>query len=284
MRTHDDPSINRVDPPRRERTEKPAHREVGPHGKIDAALHTPASILHLQRTAGNAAVEEMIGGDDRSPVLDVVGHGGGQALDTAVRSDMEAHLGSNLGDVRIHTGADAAQSAKAVQAKAYTVGSDIVFNDGAYAPTSPEGKHTLAHELTHVVQQRFGPVSGTDTGSGIALSDPSDSFERAAEASADRFMTGGPTSASGANGGAGAGPATAQREVPSGLAVQRAEDEKESEPVSGSEEEEKESEEEYESAQVNASEPVTGSDEEEKQSDQVNESSEDEKESQEESG
>ncbi len=86
--------------------------------------------------------------------------------------------------MRVHEGDAAAASAHAVQAKAYTVGNDIVFNRGAYDPDSAAGRHTLAHELTHVVQQRSGPVDGTPTGDGVSVSDPGDRFEQEAEARA----------------------------------------------------------------------------------------------------
>jgi hypothetical protein len=77
-----------------------------------------------------------------------------------------------------------------VQAKAYTVGNEIVFDRGHFEPGSEGGRHTLAHELSHVVQQRSGPVDGTPAGGGIQLSDPSDRFERAAEHSAAVAMAG----------------------------------------------------------------------------------------------
>ena len=75
-----------------------------------------------------------------------------------------------------------------MNAQAYTVGSDIVFQQGKYEPGSQSGQHMLAHELTHVVQQRNGPVDGTDAGGGVKVSDPSDRFERDAVANADRVM------------------------------------------------------------------------------------------------
>jgi hypothetical protein len=68
--------------------------------------------------------------------------------------------GYDFGDVRIHTGARAAQSARAVNATAYTVGRDIVFGAGQYAPNTARGRQLLAHELTHVVQQRGGRGEG----------------------------------------------------------------------------------------------------------------------------
>jgi Domain of unknown function (DUF4157) len=126
----------------------------------------------------------------KSPVLEVVGKGGGQPLDPRVRADMESHLDADFSDVRIHTDAKAANSAAAVSAQAYTVGHEVVFGHSSFAPASPEGRHRLAHELVHVQQQRKGPVPGTDTGSGVAVSDPSDSFEQEAEATANRVVSG----------------------------------------------------------------------------------------------
>ena len=78
---------------------------------------------------------------------------------------------------------------KSVNAHAYTVGSNVVFQRDKYDPSSAEGKTMLAHELTHVVQQRSGPVDGTSAGGGIKVSDPSDRFEREAAANADRVMS-----------------------------------------------------------------------------------------------
>ena len=95
-----------------------------------------------------------------------------------------SNLGADFGDVRVHDSGAAAESAAAVSAKAYTVGYDVVFNSGAYQPDSDEGRRTLAHELTHVVQQRSGPVDGTPTGDGVAVSHPQDRFEQEAEATA----------------------------------------------------------------------------------------------------
>jgi hypothetical protein len=76
-----------------------------------------------------------------------------------------------------------------VNALAYTVGSNVVFQRDKYDPTSVEGMTMLAHELPHVVQQRSGPVDGTEAGGGIKVSDPSDRFEREASANADRVMS-----------------------------------------------------------------------------------------------
>ncbi|MGA5822916.1 DUF4157 domain-containing protein [Kitasatospora sp. NPDC094028] len=143
-------------------------------------------LLGLQRAVGNAAVGAALE-EESSPVHDVVASGG-NSLDADVRSDMETRLGHDFGDVRVHTDAAAHDSAKAVNAHAYTVGSHIVFQRDAYDPGSHQGRTTLAHELTHVVQQRSGPVDGTAAPGGIAVSDPGDRFEREAAATADRAM------------------------------------------------------------------------------------------------
>jgi hypothetical protein len=82
--------------------------------------------------------------------------GAGRPLDSAARADMEHRFGADFGDVRIHTGPQAADSARAVGARAYTVGSNIAFAEGRYAPHSEAGRWLLAHELAHVAQH--GPA------------------------------------------------------------------------------------------------------------------------------
>ncbi|GAA3037785.1 hypothetical protein GCM10020229_56380 [Kitasatospora albolonga] len=147
-----------------------------------------AGLLGLQRVAGNAAVGAVLeeGAEEaRSPVHEVVA-GGGEALEPAVRQDMEARLGHDFGDVRVHTDQAAHDSARSVDAHAYTVGSHVVFQRDAYDPGSHRGRTTLAHELTHVVQQRAGAVDGTETAGGVRVSDPGDRFEREAADTADR--------------------------------------------------------------------------------------------------
>ncbi|MER6025130.1 DUF4157 domain-containing protein [Streptomyces sp. NPDC001851] len=159
-----------------------------------------AAVVQRLRTAGHLAEEE---GEQhtadheqgesehrpavqRSAVHDVL-RGPGQPLDDATRTDMEARLGTDFSDVRIHSGAAARASAAEIGARAYTSGSHVVIGAGG------GDRHTLAHELTHVIQQRTGPVAGTDNGAGLKVSDPSDRFEREAEANARRVMSAGPS-------------------------------------------------------------------------------------------
>ncbi|MEE6288298.1 DUF4157 domain-containing protein [Georgenia sp. MJ173] len=170
----------------------------------------PSGLLQLQRLAGNDAAGELV--EERSPVLDVVGSGGGQPMETGLRREMESRLGSDFSDVRIHTDTAATASAQAVNAHAYTVGSNVVFQRDRYDPASTAGRTMLAHELTHVVQQRSGPVDGTETGTGVKVSDPGDRFEREAAATAEAAM-------------AGPAPAPAAEAAGASLGVQREEGE-----------------------------------------------------------
>ncbi len=197
-----------------DRTGDSAPAAPGPRGPH----HDAASLMHLQRTAGNAGVVQMLAEDEaaaESPVHDVVGKGGGTPLDQGTRSSMESRFGQSFDDVRVHTDNRASQSAESVGANAYTVGSDIVFRSGHFDTSSATGQRTLAHELTHVVQQRSGPVDGSEAPGGIRLSDPSDRFEQAAEQTATQVMSmpASPSSAAPAD-------ASAQREMEDDAAVQ----------------------------------------------------------------
>jgi hypothetical protein len=157
---------------------------------VSPALNV-ASVMRLQRTAGNAGVVQMLSGEEEqaSPVHDVVGSGGGSPLDTQTRTTMEGALGTSFEGVRVHTDERASKSAESVGANAYTVGTDVVFRAGQFNPETPAGQRTIAHELAHVVQQQQGPVDGTDAPGGIRVSNPSDQFERAADQTADQVMS-----------------------------------------------------------------------------------------------
>ncbi len=82
----------------------------------------------------------------------------GRPLDVSTRDFFATRFGHDFGDVRVHDDATAAASARGVQALAYTVGKDVVFGAGQYSPGTSAGRHLLAHELTHVVQQRGRPA------------------------------------------------------------------------------------------------------------------------------
>jgi Domain of unknown function (DUF4157) len=121
-------------------------------------------------------------------VNDAVG-GPGAGLDGEMRNFMESRFGYDFSQVKLHTDSKAADSAAAINAKAYTVGNEIVFGDGQFSPGTDEGKRLLAHELTHVVQQGSGPVAGAPTvDDSLSISDPEDTFEKAADACAEQVI------------------------------------------------------------------------------------------------
>ena len=104
----------------------------------------------------------------------------GQALDPVARADLEARFGQGFDDVRVHADTRAEESAAAVGARAWAVGTDIAFGRGQYDPMSSQGRGLLAHELAHVVQQRNLPRASD----GLRLGEPDDVYEREAEAAA----------------------------------------------------------------------------------------------------
>jgi hypothetical protein len=100
---------------------------------IQRRASAPFAPAHVPRIVGDVLL--------RSP---------GHPLDSATRAFFEPRFGRDFSDVRIHTGSDAAASARSIDAHAYTAGSDIVFASGQYSPDTPSGRSLLAHELAHV--------------------------------------------------------------------------------------------------------------------------------------
>ncbi len=119
------------------------------------AMPTPMSAKTDSTSRGSSARSE-IGGMS----------GPGQPMPDATRAHFEPTLGHDFGRVRVHTDSVAAESARSVGALAYTVGRDVVFGAGRYAPETNEGARLLAHELAHVVQNDGG-VSGSLNHSGM---------------------------------------------------------------------------------------------------------------------
>ena len=108
------------------------------------------------RTLQRAPARGASGSDAAPPIVHEVLASSGQPLGSATRSFMEPRLGIDLGGVRVHSDSKANDSARAVNALAYTVGKDIVFGAQQYHPATQAGGRLLAHELTHVAQQNTG--------------------------------------------------------------------------------------------------------------------------------
>ncbi|MDQ1038518.1 hypothetical protein QFZ75_004934 [Streptomyces sp. V3I8] len=170
-----------------------------PFGAGAGGHRSAADVPALQRAAGNAAVAKMLAvqrsteehehgdGCGHQPVqrssADEVLRSAGSPLEPGKRVEMEGRLGADFTDVRVHTDAVAQRSTAELGAKAWTSGNHVVVGRGGGDDL------TLAHELTHVIQQRSGPVDGTVGAGGLKVSDPGDRFERAAEANASRVMS-----------------------------------------------------------------------------------------------
>ena len=126
----------------------------------------------IQLRAKTAAVPPIVYEVLRSP---------GQPLDASTRAFMERRFGHDFSKVQIHADSSSAHSAAALNARAYTVGDDIVFGWGEYPPNSPSGKSLLAHELAHVVQQ--GGVPASIQGK-LSIGSLAESHEQSADAAA----------------------------------------------------------------------------------------------------
>ncbi|HEX8558108.1 MAG TPA: DUF4157 domain-containing protein [Pyrinomonadaceae bacterium] len=114
----------------------------------------------------------------------------GSPLDASTRAFMEPRFGHDFARVRIHSGGRAAASARAVGASAYTVGRDVVFGEGQYEPGTARGRRLLAHELTHVVQQRDATPHAGLQARALEVGRSHTPAEREADAVAERVLAG----------------------------------------------------------------------------------------------
>jgi outer membrane protein OmpA-like peptidoglycan-associated protein len=156
---------------RQAKYKKRPHRATRPVAKTksrSAETGLQSELLALQRSAGNKVVSQLLheGAESQkhqtnvaSPLVDQTLSKTGQSLDSATRAHMESLFNEDFSNVRIHTDADAAESARSVNALAYTSADDVVFGANQYDPNSTEGSQLLAHELAHTVQQRDGGES-----------------------------------------------------------------------------------------------------------------------------
>lgn len=121
------------------------------HCEEEEAVHRKSLVSFIQRKqsgqGNNAIASDAVANKIQSS------KGGGAPLESQTKSFMESRFGTDFSQVRIHSDDQAIQLSRDLNAQAFTVGSDIYFNSGKYVPESSEGKHLLAHELTHTVQQ-----------------------------------------------------------------------------------------------------------------------------------
>lgn len=159
--------------------------------KGDAGSFPRHGLLRLQRQYGNRYVQQLLarrvkGDAETVPEGEQAiqrARGGGQALDSGVRAQMEPAFDADFSGVRVHAGARADALNRALNARAFATGQDIFFRQGAYNPGSSSGRELLTHELTHVVQQ-----NGDQVRRKLTVGQPGDRYEQEANWVADQVM------------------------------------------------------------------------------------------------
>ena len=181
----------------------PALYAAGPQGDVDTLgagfgqdeafgqdLWSQTVDTVLARRASN---QDNAGAGNAQTALDAAEQSAGQRLPGSLKTELEARFGGvSFEAVRIHTDGAAQAAATAIDAAAYTMGTEIWFGPGQFAPNTEAGMHLLAHELTHVLQNLRGDgrTGGGGEVDGVAVSMPSDAREVEAEAVAHEVMRG----------------------------------------------------------------------------------------------
>jgi len=177
------------------RTNKPDHaasQKVNPQQML-AAPDTlrPEDVLAAQQQLGNQVVQRALDdGDQRRGLTDAQGNlrddisssiqqsrGSGASLPKELQTEVGRKLGHDFSNVRLHTDEKADKLSRTINARAFTIGSDIYFKGGVFAPTTREGRETLIHELTHVVQQSQSSASSGK----LKLGSPHSAMEKEAD-------------------------------------------------------------------------------------------------------
>ena len=163
------------------------HVRSGPNSDDARRRGASLDVLALQRAVGNAAVHRLLPlpglPGEAEQVAAATPTGQGRPLDEQTRAFMEARFGTSLQDVRVHSDAEGEGLAEALNAEAYAVGPHVVFGRDRYAPRQFAGRHLLAHELAHVIQQRGGSVPSRVVSAAGAS-------ERAADSAARQVLAG----------------------------------------------------------------------------------------------
>jgi 3D (Asp-Asp-Asp) domain-containing protein len=157
----------------------------GSKGVTEQCDACTSNALSLQRSPMSSSQPSSV-----PPIIGEVLGSQGQPLDQSTRAFFEPRFGHHFSQVRVHAGARAAESARAINSLAFTLGDHIVFGERQFSPETNLGKQLLAHELTHVIQQG---AAGGSRGS-VAIGPADDGYEREADSVAERVLQGtGPT-------------------------------------------------------------------------------------------
>jgi hypothetical protein len=144
----------------------------------------PSALLTINRSPDASSASR---GADWMSLVDRARAGTSTHLDPAARQDMEPRFGYDFSQVRVHADTSAHVAARALDARAFAIGDHVFFGAGQYAPATGSGRRLLAHELAHVTQPASGETHAA-AAMGFSVSEPGDTSERAAHASADRAL------------------------------------------------------------------------------------------------
>jgi hypothetical protein len=160
---------------------EPVPTPPSPAANVAASVGNQAFGQLIGRTAGDGIMPGGVVHPDVASTLATT-NGSGHTLDPAARERLAPHVGDPLTDVHVHTDTTADALARSVSARAFTTGADVYFAAGEYRPGTSDGDSLLAHELTHVTQQRGAPTSGP-----LTVSEPGDAMETEADTVARGF-------------------------------------------------------------------------------------------------
>src|ERR1044072_4124057 len=176
--------MSRHDGDGRDWTEEERERQPAPEPATEPAPPQASPAEALASKVGNRAFGQLIGrapGDGIMPggvvhpdIASTIAttNGSGHTLEPRTRDRLGPSVGDSLSDVRVHTDTTADSLARSVSARAFTTGTDVYFASGEYQPGTKDGDSLLAHELTHVTQQRGAPSGGP-----LKASEPGDAME-----------------------------------------------------------------------------------------------------------
>jgi hypothetical protein len=158
----------------------------------NASIASQVGNAGIARLVEGAGIDRRGGGPGRldREIAQAIAdrRGRGRELDTDARAELEGAMGEDFSDVRVHDDAHANELSESVSAEAFTTGSDVFFKSGSYDPGSSPGRKLLAHELTHVAQQR-----GAAPASELTVSEPGDAAEVEAGEVADKISSAPPS-------------------------------------------------------------------------------------------
>jgi len=179
-------------------TKKSTKSEQTTPPRRPGSANEAAGVAGLQQSLGNRAVQRLLTQRAGAAEPEQQGRqvsenvqtqidekrGGGHTLDEKTQHHMSHTLGDDFSDVQIHTDTESHELNEQLQARAFTTGNDVFFRRGEYNPQTTEGQELIAHELTHVVQQRAGEVELD--GEGMQVNDPDDAYEQEADGVAEK--------------------------------------------------------------------------------------------------